>query len=195
MTKDLSTTEISSMIPFESSRDYWTLTGSRRTSTRLHSDAPCKIFGLEDGQSGAEPRVESEVDARAQQVLHYVRIRCYTPPHTHTAQRPAPLHPLVEEFSLSFSLSLSLPVSLCMCRGFPHDVARTRESIAKHTREPYTTPPHHRDSRRTQVGEMRTRRAPEKERKRKTVNATASGGTAEAHARASSSSLAYQRRL
>lgn len=93
--------------------------GSRRTSARLRC-TPCKIFGLEDGQSGAEPRVESEVDARAQQVLHYVRIRCSTPPRSLTQSNGRPPSPCAGSL---LSLSLS---SVSPCRGLPHYVARAR---------------------------------------------------------------------
>lgn len=141
--------------------------GSRRTSARLRC-TPCKIFGLEDGQSGAEPRVESEVDARAQQVLHYVRIRCSTPPRSLTQSNAAPL-PLAQE---AFSLSLS---SVSPCRGLPHYVARARarerERASREREKQSPTPPR-----------RRRRGRAEKEGERRTVNAAA-----EARARASSS--------
>lgn len=90
--------------------------GSRRTSARLRC-TPCKIFGLEDGQSGAEPRVESEVDARAQQVLHYVRIRCSTPPRSLTQSNGRPPSPCAGSL-LSLSLfRISLPRLTTLCRS------------------------------------------------------------------------------
>lgn len=116
--------------------------GSRRTSARLPRDhrVPCKIFGLEDGQSGAEPRVESEVDARAQQVLHYVRIRCYTPPHSLIQSNGQPLFPLVQQaFSLSFFLFLSpyLPAVAY------HTMSLARESIDARRKERSKALRHH----------------------------------------------------
>lgn len=116
--------------------------GSRRTSARLPRDhrVPCKIFGLEDGQSGAEPRVESEVDARAQQVLHYVRIRCYTPPHSLIQSNGQP--PLSPCAASLLPLVLSLSLSLSPCRGLPHYVAR-RESIDARRKERSKALRHH----------------------------------------------------
>lgn len=103
--------------------------GSRRTSARLRC-TPCKIFGLEDGQSGAEPRVESEVDARAQQVLHYVRIRCSTPPRSLTQSNAAPLPLAQEAFSLSL-FRISLPRLTTLCRSRASEREREREHRGK----------------------------------------------------------------
>lgn len=112
--------------------------GSRRTSARLRC-TPCKIFGLEDGQSGAEPRVESEVDARAQQVLHYVRIRCSTPPRSLTQSNAAPLPLAQEAFSLSLSLPY-LPAAAYHTMSLARERERERESIeGKREAKPYAT--------------------------------------------------------
>lgn len=126
--------------------------GSRRTSARLPRDhrVPCKIFGLEDGQSGAEPRVESEVDARAQQVLHYVRIRCYTPPHSLIQSNgQPPLSPCAASLlPLVLSLSLSLPWLTTLCRS--RERASTHDG--KREAKPYATT----TTERSPGGEMRT---------------------------------------
>lgn len=114
--------------------------GPPRGCRARSSCTPCKIFGLEDGQSGAEPRVESEVDARAQQVLHYVRIRCYTPPHSLIQSNgrpssPLPLRRKPSPSPLSFS-PICLPWLTTLCRS------RERASDArdgKREAKPYTT--------------------------------------------------------
>lgn len=142
--------------------------GSRRTSARLRC-TPCKIFGLEDGQSGAEPRVESEVDARAQQVLHYVRIRCSTPPRSLTQSNGRPPSPCAGSL-LSLSLfRISLPRLTTLCRSRASERERERASREREKQSP--TPPR-----------RRRRGRAEKEGERRTVNAAA-----EARARASSS--------
>ena len=138
--------------------------GSRRTSARLRC-TPCKIFGLEDGQSGAEPRVESEVDARAQQVLHYVRIRCSTPPRSLTQSNGRPPSPCAGSL-----LSLPLPY-LPAAAYHTMSLARERERASREREKQSPKPP-----------PRRRRGRAEKEGERRTVNAAA-----EARARASSS--------
>lgn len=111
--------------------------GSRRTSARLRC-TPCKIFGLEDGQSGAEPRVESEVDARAQQVLHYVRIRCSTPPRSLTQSNGRPPSPCAGSL-LSLPLPY-LPAAAYHTMSLARERERERESIEeKREAKPYAT--------------------------------------------------------
>lgn len=117
--------------------------GSRRTSARLPRDhrVPCKIFGLEDGQSGAEPRVESEVDARAQQVLHYVRIRCYTPPHSLIQSNGQP--PLSPCAASLLPLVLSLSLSPYLPAVAYHTMSLARESIDARRKERSKALRHH----------------------------------------------------
>lgn len=105
--------------------------------------APCKIFGLEDGQSGAEPRVESRsTPGRNKCCITYVHAATPHLAHSYNptgSPSPPPLCQRISLSLLSFSLdclSLFLPLqlsTLCRARASPRESTVQRVHTGKCT--------------------------------------------------------------